>query len=77
MVVLDSVGEFNFKSIKKEAHVAPVAAEIELQSASKVGPTQLDLFRCNRSICGGHQQETGCIRCPTAAVVLFDPPSAN
>ena len=39
MVVLDSVVEFNFKSIKKEAHVAPVAAVIELQSASKVGPT--------------------------------------
>jgi zinc transporter ZupT len=39
MVVLDSVVEFNFKSVKKEAHVAPVAAEIELQSASQAGPT--------------------------------------
>ena len=39
MVVLDSVVEFNFKFVKKEAHVAPVAAEIELQSASQAGPT--------------------------------------
>lgn len=39
MVVLDSIVEFNFKSVKKEAHVAPVAAEIELRSASQAGPT--------------------------------------
>jgi zinc transporter ZupT len=39
MVVLDSVVEFNFKSVKKEAHVAPVAAEIKLQSASQADPT--------------------------------------